>query len=93
LKVVHAVHTTGVNWQSVGVIVALLGVLVAVLLWYFDRREKVRADESEILRREITGAVNHLSTVLLAKLETKETVSRISERLSRVEAVIGASKP
>lgn len=100
------VHTTGINWESLGVIIGALSVIVVLMLWFFDRRdrrrladaqqmerereqrENARLAENAELRREFTEAMAHLSDVLLAKLETKETVSRISERLSHVEGLL-----
>jgi uncharacterized membrane-anchored protein YhcB (DUF1043 family) len=98
--VTQSVRTTGINWESVGVIVSLVGVLVGAILWWLTRRDqrlRAAADlrdqqqraENQSIKQEIASAVGQLSEVLLAKLETKDTVSRISERLARVEASIG----
>jgi hypothetical protein len=96
----EAVRTTGINWESVGVIVSLVGVLVGAILWWLTRRDQRLRNAAELrdqqqraenlaIKQEISSAVGQLSEVLLAKLETKDTVSRISERLARVEASIG----
>jgi hypothetical protein len=79
------VHTTGVNWQSIGVIAAIIGVAVTVILAMLARRDRRMEQQNTEIKDEISNAVNHLSEVLLARLETKETVSKISERLARLE--------
>ena len=84
------VRTVGINWESVGVIVGLVGVVVTVMLWAMNRREHRAETATREARTDMTNALDHLTEVLLAKLETKETVARISERLARVEAVIGS---
>lgn len=87
------VHTTGINWESVAAIAAVGAILQAGFFWVIARRDKVRSTETEQTKQEIAGAVNHLSEVLLAKLETKETVSAINARLSRVEGAVNANRP
>lgn len=93
-------HTTGINWQSIGAIGGLLAIAVTILLYVLNRRDTRRAQIVEIrdremerrneeIKNEIATAVDHLSDVLTAKLETKETVARISERLARVEGASG----
>jgi hypothetical protein len=73
-----AVHTTGVNWETVGVIVSLVSVLMTVIMYMFNRWDK-----------RIKTALDAQTDLLMAKLETRETVSKITERLARVEAIIG----
>lgn len=85
---VATVHTTGVNWESVSVIVALVTVLMTVVLWIISRRDRRQQQENQAVKQEIADAINHQSEVLLAKLETKDTVARISERLAAVEAAL-----
>ena len=92
----QAVHTTGVNWESVATIVAIVGVVQGFLFWLFARRDKARDDKADEVRQMIADAMhdqaealNHQTEMLMAKLETKETVSRISERLARVEGAAG----
>jgi Flp pilus assembly protein TadB len=85
----HYVQTTGINWESVGAIAALVGVILTVLLWIFTRQDKRRENINKDLRDDMTTALNHMADVLTAKLETKDTVARISERLARVEALVG----
>jgi membrane protein implicated in regulation of membrane protease activity len=80
-----AVRTTGVNWESVSAICAIVAVMLTFVIWIFNRRDVKQQAENQQIRNDITESVNHLSEVLLAKLETKETVSRISERLARLE--------
>jgi membrane protein implicated in regulation of membrane protease activity len=96
------VHTSGINWQEIGVISGIVGILVTLIIWLFNRKDKKRDKENdqlrrdqkqltEDMRRDITDAVNHLSEVLLAKLETKDTVAAISVRLARLEGAAGAA--
>lgn len=84
-----AVHTTGINWESVAAIAAVVAVIMSVVLWIMSRRDRRQQAFNQEVQTDITAAVNHLSDVLMAKLETKETVSRISERLARVEGSMG----
>lgn len=85
----QVVRTTGINWESVAAIAALVGVILTVLLWVFGRQDQRRERATNELRNDMTSSLDHLAEVLTAKLETKDTVARISERLARVEAVIG----
>jgi len=85
------VQTTGVNWESVATITGLVSVVLTFTLWAFSRQDKRRAQVNRQLRDDMTKSLDHLSDVLLAKLETKDTVARISERLARVEALIGVN--
>lgn len=82
-----AVHTVGVNWASIAVIFGGFGTCVATLIYYQERRNSKTDKQNQVTQQEIADAVNHLSDVLMAKLETKETVARISERLARVEGI------
>lgn len=84
-----AVRTTGINWESVAAIGVLVGILVTVLLWVFGRQDARRERATAELRQDMTSSIDHLSEVLTAKLETKDTVARITERIARVEAVVG----
>lgn len=85
----QAVRTTGINWESVAAIGVIVGILVTVLLWVFGRQDKRRELATKELRQDMTNSIDHLSEVLTAKLETKDTVARITERIARVEAVMG----
>jgi hypothetical protein len=98
---VNAVHTTGVNWESVAAIAGCVAVIVTIVIWIFNRRDKrtsaelarreqLQREQFEDIRRDFTDSINHLSEVLLAKLETKETVAQISNRLARLEGAAGA---
>lgn len=97
-----AVRTTGINWESVAAVAACVAVMVTVVLWLFarvDRRRQAASDKRDAeftranaeLKNEFTQAINHLSDVLTAKLETKEAVAQISVRLARLEGAAGAS--
>jgi hypothetical protein len=86
---VAAVHTVGINWESIGVIAAIVGVGFSIVVWITARRDARSQLRNEDIKNEINVSVNHLSDVLLARLETKETVARISERLARLEGAAG----
>lgn len=73
-----AVHTTGVNWESLGVIIAAIATGCTIFFTISERR-------SARIERQITGAVNGLSDVLLAKLETKETVSALRVTVAELQ--------
>lgn len=66
-----AVHTTGINWESVATIAASVVVVVTAITSWFTR--------------QITHAINDLSTTLQLKLETKDVVNGINLRLTGVE--------
>lgn len=87
-----AVHTTGINWESVAAIAAAVGAIMTVVIWIFNRRDRRQADLSAELRREFTEAIDHLSEVLVARLETKETVSGLAVRLARLEGALGVQQ-
>ena len=93
LATLTTVRTTGINWESVAAIVALVSVLMSLMLWLISHRDRKLRQASEEIKVEITSAVDHLADVLMAKLETKETVARISERLARLEGAAASSVP
>jgi hypothetical protein len=82
------VHTSGVNWESLSVILVAIGVAFSVFTWVILRRDSKRQVQNEEIKTEIKVAVDHLAEVLLLKLETKETVSKIESRLSRIEGAM-----
>lgn len=84
-----AAHATAINWQSIGAIAAVLAIFLGLMTWYLTRRDTRQAAQNEAIKQEIADAVGHLGERLEAKLETKETVSRISERLARLEGAAG----
>lgn len=87
-EAVNTVHTSGINVESIAVILGgFAGVLSVVLAWQI-RRDKKHDTEMVDLRKDITTSVDHLSEVLLAKLETKDNVSQINARLSRIEGMM-----
>lgn len=87
------VHTTGINWESVAAIAAIGAILQGGFMWMVARKDKKREDANEATKTEIADSVNHLSEVLLAKLETKDRVNAIDVRLSKVEGAISANRP
>jgi predicted PurR-regulated permease PerM len=70
----QTVHTTGVNWVSVITIITGVVVIVGAFTGYIGTR--------------ITNAVNNLSDTLQLKLETKERVNEMDNRLSVVEVEV-----
>jgi hypothetical protein len=91
---VQTVHTTGINVASLATILGGFAAIVAIMQTFLSRRiqRKDAAHDKEIqdIRSDITTSVDHLSEVLLARLETKQAVSEINARLSRVEGAIAA---
>lgn len=79
------VHTSGINWESIGAITAVMTAAVAFITWLIARRDNRAEIRSNEIKVQISDSVNHLGEILTARLETKETVARISERLARVE--------
>jgi hypothetical protein len=79
---VTTVHTSGINWESVSVIGGFVIAAMTFLMLLMERRNTQ-------IKNDITSSVNNLGTILEAKLETKQTVAGISERLARIEGVIG----
>lgn len=69
-----AVHTTGVNWESIATTAASVVVIVTAIVSWFTR--------------QITKAIDNLSTVLQLKLETKDVVNGINLRLRGVEVAL-----
>jgi len=80
------VHTTGINWQSLGVIIAAVATLIGILTWHISRRDAQH--RAQILRQEerITHSVDDLRAVLLEKLETKENVAAIRIDMATLKA-------
>ena len=77
--VLQTVHTTGVNWESVAVIVGSLVACLTFLGTVIERRNRQ-------IRSDITGAVTHLGEVLGERLETKANVAALSGRVAVLEA-------
>jgi hypothetical protein len=72
------VHTTGLNWESLGVIITAIVAAAGLLITVQERRTKA-------IRDEIKEAVDHLGQVLTERLETKGSVAVLSERVARLE--------
>lgn len=76
-------------WSAVGTISAFVIGALSVMLAIMSRRDKRSQERNNEIKEEIKTAVDHLGEVLTARMETKDTVSRISERLARVEGAMG----
>lgn len=70
----QTVQTTGINWESVSVIVGTLGTLLIGCLAFF--LGLIQKHNTQI-RHDISSSVDHLSEVLTAKLETKDAVNEL----------------
>lgn len=78
---VTTVHTTGINWQSIGAIVAAFAAVAAIMIAWTERRQSN-------IKNQIADSVNHLSDVLTAKLETKDAVNALHvEMMNSFQAV------
>jgi len=84
-----AVHTTGINWSSVAVIIGGIGGVViaamAFVIRLMDRRNNA-------IRDEITTAVTNLGHILEAKLETKDSVNQLRVELAELRGKIQNSQ-
>lgn len=67
----QTVRATGINWASVSVIVTAIVVCVGAVGGY--------------ARRLVKGSVDHLSDVLVERLETKENVAELRTRVAVLE--------
>jgi hypothetical protein len=66
-----AVHTTGVNWESITIICGAAATIMATVgAW---------------IRRQVKTSVDHLAEVLDARLETKEAVAELRTRVTVLE--------
>jgi len=79
------------DWTIVGSTATTFAALFGVVVWYFARRDKKNEVNNEAIKQEIATSVDNLGKLLLAKLETKEKVAQISERLARLEGAAGSS--
>jgi hypothetical protein len=82
---VQTVHTSGINWESVSVIVGTLGAfLLAFMVWIvglFERRNRA-------IRTDISQAVENLAVVLTARLETKDAVNQLRVEVAQLKGQI-----
>jgi len=72
------VHTTGINWESVGTMLGGFAAFAGVLVAIVNRRSK-------IVTKEIGEAVDHLAEVLNERLATKDTVSDLATKVAVLE--------
>lgn len=79
------------DWTIVGSVTTVFAALFGVVVWYFGRRDRKNEVANEEIKQEIATAVDNLGKLLLAKLETKEKVAQISERLARLEGAAGSN--
>jgi hypothetical protein len=79
---VQTVHTSGVNWESLGVIISALVFVFGLVTW----RQAQSDRKNERTKNEITVSVDNLRDVLLEKLETKENVNQIRVDMAGLKA-------
>jgi predicted trehalose synthase len=81
------VHTEGINWASVAVIIGGIGTFVLAALVFtvqlIERRNKA-------VRDDITNAVTNLGTILEAKLETKDAVSQLRVEMAEMRGQLAS---
>lgn len=75
---IQTVHTTGINWESLAVILGGFAAVIAVLQTFTSRRQ-ARLESS------IADAVNHQTEILMAKLETKENVNELRIKMAEMQ--------
>lgn len=86
---IQTVHTTGINWSSVAVlIISIVGCFIGVAA-YIDRRSAARQDS---IKDNIQGSVNHLSEVLMERLETKDNVNALRVEVAQLKTEIADIK-
>lgn len=86
---VQTVHTSGVNWASVSVlVVSIVGCFIAVAT-YIDKRAGTRQDN---IKDNIQGSVDHLSQVLMERLETKDNVNALRVEVAQLKTEIADMK-
>ncbi len=84
----HFAHITAFTWESLSAILVAIGLVGGFVGWYIARKDKRQEERQLQTTKAIADSIDHLSEVLMAKLETKEAVARISERLARVEGKV-----
>lgn len=84
----EVVHTTGLNWESLGVIIAAFTFIFTAFTWFIVRRDS----QNDRQKNETAQAVKNLETVLLEKLETKENVNQIRVTLATLQADVKSVK-
>jgi hypothetical protein len=72
---VSTVHTAGVNWESVAVIVSAIATTMAFILTLFAR----------VIGGSIAGAVDKLRIEVIAKMDNRITTLEIMARLYHPE--------
>lgn len=86
---VQTVHTSGINLASLVSIIAGFAAVATVMLSMIyrriDKRDKAHETEIANLRKDFTDGLTNLGNLLSARLETKDAVSEIKERLSKLE--------
>lgn len=86
------VHATGINWVGISPIMAVIIAGLTLIVTMQNRRDKKHESANLAIKEEISSSVEHLGEVLSARMETKETVARISERLARLEGAANAGR-
>jgi hypothetical protein len=72
---ISTVHTSGINWESVGTILGGFAGVGGLILAIVGRISKS-------IRAEIKESVDHLAEVLNERLATKEAVSKLETEVA-----------
>jgi hypothetical protein len=77
------------NWTPIiAVVLPIVGTLIAIA-GYLNTKTEARSRQSQqvqdSLRAEIKSSIDNLASLLLEKLETKETVNALKVELARVK--------
>lgn len=67
----QAVHTVGINWESLSVVLSCIVAMTTAIGAY--------------IRRTVKGSVDHLADVLTERLETKANVAALTTRITVLE--------
>lgn len=79
------VHTTGINWESIGAIAGIVTALFGAFTWYVARRDKAQRELVSKIEKNTSSSIDNLSTLLLEKLETKENVNQIRVDMAAIK--------
>lgn len=77
-----SVHTTGLNWESLGVILSFVTACFMLMGWYLNRRNTEQKEQVQATQTAISTAVNGLRDTLILKLETKEAVNALRLKMT-----------
>lgn len=82
---VQTVHTSGINWGSIAVIVCTIVACFIGVATYIERKHTLR---NETIKDDIKESVDHLAAILLERLETKENVNALRIEVERLRSEV-----